>query len=37
MKITMKDTNGCGQLSSNDSLFDNNWFNRVKTEDEVNA
>ena len=36
-KITIKDTKGCGHLSSNDTLFDDSWFNRVKTSDEANA
>ena len=37
MKRNMKDTEGCGQISYNDTLFDDNWFNIVKTEDEANA
>ena len=37
MKITMNDTKGCGQMSSNDTLIDNMWFNGVKTAEEDNA
>ena len=37
MKRTMKNIKGCGQLSSNDNLFDDIWLNRVKIEEEENA
>ena len=37
MKRTMKNIKGCGQLSSNDNLFDDIWLNRVKIAEEENA
>ena len=37
MKINMKYTKGCVQLSSNNTLFDDSWFNEFKTEEETNA
>ena len=37
MKITVRDTKGCGLMSSNYTLFDDRWFNRLKTAEEKNA
>ena len=37
MKRTMKDTKVCGQMSSNETLFDDSWFNGVKTEEQANS
>ena len=37
MKIIMKDTKGCGQLSSNDTFFGDIWFIRVNTAEESNS
>ena len=36
-EIIMKDTKGCGQLYSNETLFYDIWFNGVKKEEEENA
>ena len=33
----MKDTKGCGQLSSNASFFSDSWFSGLKTAEEVNS
>ena len=37
MKITMKATKGCVQLSSNEQLFADIWFKGIKTDEEENA
>ena len=37
MKIIMNNTKELGKLSSNDTLFYDRWFIRVKTVGEVNA
>ena len=37
MKRTLKDNKRCGQLSSNETLFDDIWFNRMKSAEEANA
>ena len=37
MNRVMKATTGCGQLSSNDTLFFDTWFSGVKTAEGVNA
>ena len=37
MKRITKDNKGYGQLSSNDTLFDDSCFNGVKTAEETNA
>ena len=35
MKIITEATKGCGKMSSNDILFDDRWFSRVKTAEEA--
>ena len=37
MKRNTKDIKWCSQLSSNDTLFDDIWFNGVKTGEAENA
>ena len=37
MKRNTNDTKGCGQLSSNDTLFDDSWFRSMKTAEEENS
>ena len=34
MKRIVKVTNGCGKLSSNDTLFSDSWFSGVKIEED---
>ena len=36
MNRTVKDTKGCGQLSSNSTILDDSWFDRVKIVEEIN-
>ena len=35
MKRLSMDNKGCGQLSSNDTYFDDRWFSSVKTAEEL--
>ena len=37
MNRTMDFIKGCGQMSSNDILFDDRWFNGLKTTEEANV
>ena len=37
MKIIMKSTKGCGQLSSNETFFSDSWFSGVKIVEDANA
>ena len=37
MNITMKDTKGCGKMSSNGTLFYDSWFNELRTSDEAKS